>query len=280
MSWDPWPRPVATLALSLAAQARASGTPRPVGPGTPSRFRPASRDSPANAGVRQRLRPREPASADSCPSVRSSGLSGSGSPGPLTSLARSAGGLSPLPGRPRRRLGEGLRLASPPGPPGAVGDLDAFPLLLRRQVEEGVRLRLPVPLRRRDVRVPGGRGEPARRRARPGHRLGPRAVLGAPHAQGRVPGVASGAPRGRSRASGASPAGPSRRSACRTPDTSARASGASSRRSRGLPRFPRPRSLSGPAQGFLGHAVWHGASSSVVVLPLVEKTGPRERWCR
>jgi len=57
MSWDPWPCPVATLALSLAAQARASGTPSPVGPGMPSRLHPASRDSPANAGVRQRLRP-------------------------------------------------------------------------------------------------------------------------------------------------------------------------------------------------------------------------------
>ena len=61
VSWDPWPRPVATLALSLAAQARAPGTPSPVGPGTPSRLRPASRDSPASAGVQRRLRPREPA---------------------------------------------------------------------------------------------------------------------------------------------------------------------------------------------------------------------------
>ena len=164
MSWDPWPRPVATLALSLAAQARASGTPSPAGPGMPSRFRPASRDSRANAGVRQRLRPREPASADPCPPVRSSGLSDSGSPGPLTTLA--------------------------------------------------------------------------------------------------------------------SPAGRSRRSACRTPDASAPPRGPR-RDDRGASLDPRPpRSLSGPAQGFLGHAVWHGASSSVVVLPLVEKTGPRERWCR
>ena len=261
MSWDPWPRPVATLALSLAAQTRASGTPTSVDPGMPSRLRPASRDSPASAGVRQRLRPREPASADPCPPVRSSGLSGGGSPGPSPAWR----------GRPA---------ASRPSRGARGGDLDAFPLPLCGQAGEGVRLRPPVPPRRRDVRAPGGRGEPARRRARPGHRLGPRAVLGAPRAQGRVPGVASGAPRGRSRASGASPAGPSRRSACRTPDASARAPGASPRRSRGLPRFPRPRSLSGPAQGFLGHAVWHGASSSVVVLPLVEKTGPRERWCR
>lgn len=60
---NPQPRPVATLALSLTAQARASGTPSSIDPGMPSRLRPALRDSPANAGVRQRLRPREPASA-------------------------------------------------------------------------------------------------------------------------------------------------------------------------------------------------------------------------
>ena len=121
------------LVAHRPAQARAPGTPSPVGPGMPSRFRPALRDSPANAGVRQRLRPREPASADPCLPVRFSGLSGGGSPGPLTALA--------------------------------------------------------------------------------------------------------------------SPAGPSRHSACRTPGVSARASGASPRRSRGLPRPPRPRSLSGPAPG-------------------------------
>ena len=57
---NPQPRPVATLALSLTAQARASGTPSSIDPGMPSRLRPALRDSPANAGVRQRLRPREP----------------------------------------------------------------------------------------------------------------------------------------------------------------------------------------------------------------------------
>mgnify|MGYP000855028438 CR=1 FL=1 len=122
MSWDPWPRPVATLALSLAAQARASGTPSPVGPGTPSRFRPASRDSRASAGVRQRLRPREPASAVPCPPREVLGPLGQRESGP-PNRPRVASRFQPSQRLPHTgRLGARLRglaetIAGPPSTP-------------------------------------------------------------------------------------------------------------------------------------------------------------------
>ena len=81
------------------------------------------------------------------------------------------------------------------------------------------------PKQPRDLVLEGG-SEPACRRVRPRHRLGPHAILGAPHAQGRVLEVAPGGVE----------VGRSRRSTCCKRDISARASGNSPRRLWSLPR--------------------------------------------
>ena len=99
--WDPEPsRPQDALPLSprLARQPRERG-------------RPAAA-APARAGERRPLSPREVL-----------GALGRREPGPLTSLARSAGGLSPLPGRPRRRP----RCLSPAPPQAGRGGRPSAP---------------------------------------------------------------------------------------------------------------------------------------------------------
>ena len=328
MSWDPQPRPVATLALSLAASTRASGTPSPVDPGMPSRFRPALRDSPASAGVRQRLRPREP-SAELARRVGGVGAEHRAQP-----LLGQAAAPQRRP-RPPRRLERrplplggalGQREPGPPHQPGAVGRRrprcrPPAPPRAGRGGRPPAPCRGPSPQRRPrprswpattaacswppswlvspvptgprppaspgDAPAPGGRRPRARaRRARPracgarAGRPGPRRLgrtcspPSAPRAPPRPPRRARGTPRagartrggtgrrrGRSRASGAPPAGRSRRSACRTPDASARAPGPR-RDDRGASLDPHP-----PVTERTGPRASSGTLSGMAVAP-------------